>query len=269
MRDAGALWATGSSLVGADAIARPDGMVGLARRGLAAGQGVEGRRHDALAAAQVEAVAGRQGVEHDPADHQWPVPADLPCVGLGLGAVDHRDRAAADDLHDVVGPDDAGGVLIDAEPQQRRVLGDQAEQPAEPVPLLEVLVHDDAREHAEARRDLGHPVLRGRPGRTERDHVAGHRGGARRGPRDDRPVAEPLEDRVGQARPADRRREAQLVAAGEEDARRVADRERRGFVVRLRAGDRVEGPDAGDAQLAEDVAVALAGLEAERRGGAR
>ena len=53
------------------------------------------------------------------------------------------------------GPDDAGGVLVDAEAEQRRVLGDEAEQPAEPVPLLEVLVDDDARAAARGRRRSG------------------------------------------------------------------------------------------------------------------
>ena len=150
---------------------------------------------------------------------------DLPGVGLGRGAVDDRDRAAPDDLHDVVGPDDAGGVLVDAEPEQARVLGDQAEQPAEPVPLLEVLVDDDARA---ARRgpaaiwaircfgvapDAPNAIMwlrhRRRAGATCPATTA--------------PCLEPVEDRVGEARPADRRREPQLVAAGQEDAGRVAD----------------------------------------------
>ena len=99
-------------------------------------------------------------MEHDAADHQRPVAVDLPGVGLGARAVDDGDRAAPDDLHDVVRADDAGRVLVDAEPEQARVLGDQAEQPAEPVPLLEVLVDDDPGQDAEPGRDLGHPVLR-------------------------------------------------------------------------------------------------------------
>ena len=70
-------------------------------------------------------------------------------------AVDDGDRAAPDDLHDVVGADDAGGVLVDPEPEQARVLGDQAEQPAEPVPLLEMLVDDDARAGRRDRRRSG------------------------------------------------------------------------------------------------------------------
>ena len=206
-------------------------------------------------------------MEDDAADHQRPVAVDLPGVGLGPGAVDDRDRAAPDDLHDVVRSDDAGRVLVDAEPEQARVLGDQAEQPPEPVPLLEVLVDDDPGEHAEPGRDLGHPVLGRRPRRPERDHVAGHRRRPGGRPGDDRALPEPLEDRVGQAGPADRRGQAELVAAGHEDAGRVADGEGRRLVVGLRAGHRVERPDAVDAELAEDRAVALAGLEPERRRG--
>ena len=174
---------------------------------------------------------------------------------------------AADDLHHAVGPDDAGGVLVDAQSEQGRVLGDQRQQPPEAVPLLEVLVDDDARQHPETGRDLGHAVLRCRARGAERDHVRRHRrrAGGRAG--DHRPVPEPLEHRVGQAGPADRRRQPELVAAGQEDARRVADRERRGLVVGLRPGDGVERPDVGDAKLREDLAVALAGLRA--RGSSR
>ena len=42
------------------------------------------------------------------------------------------------------------------------------DQPPEPVALLEVLVDDHARQHPEARRDLGHPVFRRRSRRPER-----------------------------------------------------------------------------------------------------
>ena len=67
--------------------------------------------------------------------------------------------------------------------------------------------------------------------------------GAGARPGDDRPVPEPLEDRVGQARAAERRREPELVAAGQEDAGRVADGAGDGLVVGLRPGHRVERPD--------------------------
>src|SRR5688500_2969191 len=45
----------------------------LARGGLAAGEGMERRGDDPLAPAEVETVAGGQGMEHDAADHQRPV----------------------------------------------------------------------------------------------------------------------------------------------------------------------------------------------------
>ena len=84
-------------------------------------------------------------MEDDVADHDRLMAADLPGIRFRAGAVDHRDAAATDNLHDVIRPDDAGGVLVDAQPQEARILGDEAEQSPEPVPLLEMLVDDHAR----------------------------------------------------------------------------------------------------------------------------
>src|SRR3954452_23602586 len=98
-------------------------------------------------------------MDADPADHQRPRAVALPGVGLGARAVDDGDRAASDDLHDVVRPDDPRGVLVYAEAEQAWVLRDQAEQAAEPVPLLEMLVDDDPGQDPEPCRDLRHPVL--------------------------------------------------------------------------------------------------------------
>jgi hypothetical protein len=111
---------------------------------------MEGRRRDPLPTAQVEAIAGWQRMEDDAADHQRPVAMDLPGVRFGCRTVDDRDRAPADHLHHVIRADNAGGVLVDAQAEQARVLGDEAEQPPEPVPLLEMLVDDHAGEEAEA-----------------------------------------------------------------------------------------------------------------------
>ena len=97
-----------------------------------------------MAAAQVEPIARGQGVQDDAADHERAMAVDLPRIRLGAGAIHDRDGAAPDDLHDVIRADDPGRVLVHAEAQQGRVLGDEAEQPAKPVPLLEVLVDDDA-----------------------------------------------------------------------------------------------------------------------------
>ncbi len=58
--------------------------------------------------------------------------------------------------------------------------------------------------------------------------------------------------------------QAELVAAGHEDPGRVADGGGVGLVVGLGAGHRVERADPRDAQLAEDLAVALAGFHAHR-----
>src|SRR5215208_7985658 len=82
-------------------------------------------RREAVAAAEVESVAGGERVEDDAADHQRLVVADVPGVGLGRRAVDDGDAAAADHLHHVIRADDAGGVFVDTETEQRRVLGDQ------------------------------------------------------------------------------------------------------------------------------------------------
>ena len=62
------------------------------------------------------------------------------------------------------------------------------------------------------------------------------------------PCPEPVEDGLGEERAADRRRQSQLVAAGQEDAGRVAHLADVRLVVRLLAGHRVERPDLADAR---------------------
>src|SRR5690349_23153805 len=83
----------------------------LTRGRLAALERMQRRREDTLSALEVEPIPGRQRVQDDAADHQRAMTLDLPGVGLGASAIDDGDRAAADDLHDVVRPDDAGCVL--------------------------------------------------------------------------------------------------------------------------------------------------------------
>ena len=129
-----------------------------------------------------------------------------------------------------------------------------------------MLVDDDARQHPEARGDLGHPVLRRRPRRPERDHVRRHRGcpGGRSG--DDRAAAKPLQNRIREPRPADRRGQPELVAASQEDSGCVADSEGRRLIVRLWPRHRVERPNVRDTKLSEDLAVAPTGLGAQTAG---
>ncbi len=81
-------------------------------------------------------------------------------------------------------------------------------------------------------------------------------------------MPEAIQDCVGQAGPADRRAQPQLVAAGQEDARRIADGRHEGLVVGLAAGHRVNGLEALDAELSEDLTVSLTRFRAQRAGGA-
>ena len=106
------------------------------------------------------------------------------------------------------------------------------------------------------------------PGRAERDHVARHRRGSGRCPGDHGAVLEPFEDSVREPSATDRRRQTELVAAGQEDAGRVADGRDGGLVIGLRPGHGVERPDVLDAEFTEDRAVPLASLESQRGCGA-
>src|SRR5439155_22921192 len=84
---------------------------------------------------------------------------------------------------------------------------------------------------------------------------------------DDGAGAEALEDRLREERAADRRGQAELVAAGQEDAGRIAHLASERRIVRLDARHRVHGSDRADAEPSEDLAVALAGKGPERRRG--
>ena len=138
------------------------------------------------------------------------------------GAVDDRDAAPADDLQHAIRPDHAGRVLVDADAEQGRVLGDDRQQPAKAIALLEVLVDDDAGQDAQAGRHLDHALLGRRAARAECDHVRAHRGGAGARAGYYGAFAVAPRDGLGKWRAADGRRQAQLVAAGQEDARRLA-----------------------------------------------
>ena len=118
-------------------------------------------------APQVEPVTTGQRVQDGARHHQRPV--SLPPIGVGLDvrAVDDSDGTAPDHLKRVVGVNDGAGVLVHADTEQRRGLGDQGEQPADPPALLEVLVDDHALQDAETGRELRHPVLGVTPGRPK------------------------------------------------------------------------------------------------------
>ena len=178
--------------------------------------------------AEVEPVAGRQAVQHDAADHQRPVAADLPGVGLGRGAVHDRDRAAADDLHDLVRAHDAGRVLVDAEAQQARVLGDEARAAARAGSAAGSAGPRSRPAAARGRRrSAPSGASAWRPRRRRRSCGCDTADAPADVPATTAPGLEARQDRVRQARPADHRRQPELVAAGHEDAGGVADRRAR------------------------------------------
>ena len=142
------------------------------------------------------------------------------------------------------GPDDAGGVLVDAQAEQARVLGDEASRRPSRFRCWKCWSTMTPGQQPEAGGDLGHALLRRRARRPNAIMWLLIAEAPADVPATTAPVPEAVEDRVGEARAADRRRQPQLVAAGQEDAGRVAHRERGGLVVGLRPGDGVERPDA-------------------------
>ena len=118
----------------------------------------------------------------------------------------------------VVGADERGGVLVEADADRERVVGERGEQAAEAVALAEVLVDDEAVGEAEPGRQRDAAGARGAALLAERDHVLAQDGGAGAGAADGDAarVARRISLRDGRA--AEDGREAELVAAGEEDA---------------------------------------------------
>ena len=70
-------------------------------------------------------------------------------VGVGDRAtVDHIDSAASDDI-ELTAAENDGGILVDADAELTRVLGDRARQAADPAALGKMLVDDDVPHQAE------------------------------------------------------------------------------------------------------------------------
>ena len=200
-------------------------------------------------------------------DHHRTTPAQPVGVGLHVGPVDDGDGAAADHLHRVVRVHDRAGVLVEPETDQRRRLGDRAQQPPEPRALLEVLVDDRALDEAEPGGRLHVAVPGGRARLPERHHVRGERAGARRRARDH--GASVVREMQALVQPGSRhdRGEAQLVPAGEEHARRLGELRGRLGLVGLRTFLRTQAGDARDTELEEQSLVQLECLLTDLRRG--
>ena len=110
----------------------------------------------------------------------------------------------------------AGGVLVQPDPDGERVVGQRGEQPAQPVALAEVLVDDDPVGEAEPGSE-GHVPGPGRGALlAEGDHVLGQKRRPGRGAGHVHPLRVSPPERLGHLGPADHGAEPELVAAGEE-----------------------------------------------------
>ena len=172
---------------------------------------------------------------------------------------------AAHDLERLVRPDERGGVLVEAEADRERVVGERGEQAAEPVALAEVLVDDEAVGEPEPGRERTLPDRR-RALVAERDHVLGEDRGAGAGAADVTPRALLRADQLRDRRAAEDRREPELVAAGEEDAGGLLQALEPARLLAVAARVEVHHVDAARAELAEQLLVAAARLVRAARG---
>ncbi len=85
---------------------------------------------------QVEGRAGDQDVEAE-SEHADRLPFVTASIDecVSVGRVDDGDAAAADHLDGLVGTDERGGVLVEADADRERVVRERSQQAAEPVAL--------------------------------------------------------------------------------------------------------------------------------------
>ena len=159
------------------------------------------------------------------------------------------------------------GVLVDADAEQLRRLGDDHQQPAVAVALVEVLVDHRRAQQPQPGGDLGHPLLGGRAADAERDHVRRLDAGAGRRAGDDRSTLVGADDGVAERRAADDRGQLELVATGHEDAGGVVDEGDQVGVVRVVAALGPHGRDVAGPEPPEQRVVHLDDLVAEARRG--
>lgn len=186
---------------------------------------------------------------------------------LEVARVDDRDAAGADDGQRLVGSDEPRGVLVEAEADRVGVVGDRRQQAPDAVALPEVLVDDDAVREPESGGERHAVGVRRAAFLAERDHVLAEERGAGARSRDVHAgfvaLAQDLRDR----RTPERRREPELVAAGQEGS--VTGVEPFDPVGAFGVAPLLEGqrPHLADSDLAEVGLVALPGvLELRGRG---
>ena len=174
--------------------------------------------------------------------------------------IDHGDRAAAFHFQGVVRADEGGGVLVQADADRERVVGQRRDQAAEAVALAEMLVDDEAVGQAQARGQAHAAGLRRGAFLAERDHVLAEDAGAGAGAAHGDAGGIALADQLGRRGAAEDGRQAQLVAAGEEDAAGAFDAGQAVGFLAVAAGVEIHHVDAGGTQACEDFLVAGAGF---------
>ncbi len=195
---------------------------------------------------RVEAVAAFEVGEHQAVG----VEAKGSVGALGFGGIDDGDAATAENLDRAVGPDEQGGVLVDAEAQGNLALDQRTGQAGQTAALAEVLVDQTAAEEAEALGQHGAALVGGgdqakvegiEHGTAGREHRVAHDGRTRTGSGDHAPSLEDGADglpggRAGVVGAEQSAGDVRLVAAAEEQAVASAD---------LRRDGRVEGAAGG------------------------
>src|SRR5215213_3546847 len=168
---------------------------------------------------ELEYIPGAENVQPDVVYGQCSLRARFCDIGVrDARAVDYVYATAAEDLETAAGQNDRG-VLVDAEAELARIVGDSAKQPAEPPAFGEVLVDDDVADEPEAGRhvEVADPVRLA--ARALNQHGIAHDRGPCRGPGDEPAALVDLAHAALDGRVADLARDAELVAAGKEHAR--------------------------------------------------
>src|SRR5207342_1655568 len=132
--------------------------------------------------------------------------------------------------------DEGRGVFVETDADRERIEGERGEQATDAITLAEMLVDDETIGQTQAGRQAHAAGDRRRAFLAERDHVFADEAGAGAGAGDVHAFGIALTDELGDRRAADDRRQAQLVAAGHEDAAGLGDALLPRFLVAVAAG---------------------------------
>ena len=230
----------------------------------------------AASASVTPARLSRDGVEASARDQDVQLDADqadgLTAARLVHGRitqirrVDDRDATAADDFELVVRAYEGGRIFVEADTDRKRVVRERREQATEAVALPEMLIDDELVGQAQPRRHRHHIRVRRTALDAARDHVFGHERSAGRRAGHVHAVGIAAPDQLRDVGAAERRRQAQLIAARHEHAIRLVDIVE--FAARLAVLARLERQHLGmlDAELAKQLFVVAAGILELARG---